>query len=192
MRDVLPALALLVAACAEPTDCRTHACVPTAIERPVVAPTNPKPRAAPVAAVRPLPVAPMSAQQAPQARVAAPPRERLLGIAAAGLAQESTEQKAARAVINALAPTVKTHDFTALQRHMSKRLADDLGGKIGQYEARLWRHLDHYPAAVDKGFAISTAAEGADRMQVTLTTGDGDELKPILAREGERWVVDRF
>jgi hypothetical protein len=121
-----------------------------------------------------------------------PDRARVLGVLPAGLAQETPEQKAARTVVNQLAPSAKAHDFKGLQGHMSKRLAADLGGKIAQYEARLWRHLDRYASAVDKGFQVSVTTEGADRMQVTLTTGDGDELKPILAREDGRWTVDRF
>ena len=103
-----------------------------------------------------------------------------------------SEQKAARALLYDVAVPIRAHDFEGVQRHMSKRLAEGLAGKRDQYEARLWRHLDHYGAAVDKGFGLAVAPEGPDRMQATLTTSDGEELKPILAREDGRWTVDRF
>ena len=98
--------------------------------------------------------------------------------------------------LNAMVATVqlptKARSFEGLRPFNTSRLYDTLEPLLAKDGDRLWRHLDKYLIASDKGFKTEVESVEADRVQLHLRLPNGDDLRPIVVRQNGVWKIDRF
>lgn len=216
------AASLPMAGCTEPADCAreptrclppayaTNSAGPVAIAAPQPAVRKARPVAAAAPAVArpsgPLPPAADNAADmakhrmralAPTDAMAARTRDGALAQvqddkAGAALAPE-IKLRAIRRALALAAPALKKHDFVALKAVASQRFAGNIAEIETKYAERFWRHADKYvPVLSGPPPAIALQDQEGGKVQATLTSADGSELRCILVEEGGTWKIDRF
>lgn len=109
-------------------------------------------------------------------------------------AAPTADDASLEAAILALLPAIKAHDVAALKAQMTDRLRTSLeNGVLDKQAPRFWRHLDRYAVAMQAGLVLtSEPGDTPDARQLHIRATDGNELKPILVRDGKGWKVERF
>ena len=213
------AATLALLGCSEPVDCAKEParCLPAAYgstgtavvgaaqvlrPSPVQAQANAVPRGA---GPSPTAIANPSADLAKRRLRALPPTDSLVarsreGVvaqvkddAAAGVVGPELKLRAIRKTLAAAVPALKQHDFSALKKVASQRFAGNIVEIEAKYAERFWRHADKYvPVLSGPPPAIALQDQEDGKVQATLTTPEGAELRCILVEEDGTWKIDRF
>jgi len=201
---VLATLPLVGAACAQSVDCREapDACAASERARLQVQRGNPPPpppvhmaaaRPAPTGAPRPDPtrlnreIRPTAIPPAVRPTTGDPKIDRLA--APEALRRPLGDPKE---VLTAVADPIRNKDFETLARFMTARLRGALEDSMPTHGERFWRHMATYAKVLAGEYTVESAQDDQGRTALTLKNKAGDELKPILVREGEGLKVDRF
>jgi hypothetical protein len=90
-------------------------------------------------------------------------------------------------------PAIRAHSFEQLKAVASKRFSGQFADIQRQHNERFWRHVDLYVAALT-GVRLELSSENLPdgRLQGSLRTAEGKELKPIFVNEDGSWKIDRF
>lgn len=184
----------LATACTAPTDCSLEPsrCLPPAYQ----VKTAPAPQRGPQVLVPLVPGVPVAG--APSAGVPAADglnqRQRGARLPVdGGVPAADQRMVVARRALSAALPALKAHDLKALRPFVTERYGKQFADIENQYQERFWRHADKVAKVLSSAhpeFTIEAQADG--RLQATVKSEEGLEIRPVVVQEDGVWKLDRL
>ncbi len=181
-------------ACTAPTDCSLEPsrCLPPAYQvKSALAPQRAPQVLVPLVPGVPVAGAPLAGVPAADG-LKARQRDAQAPVDGAVPAADQRMMVARRALAVAL-PALKAHDLKALRPFVSERYAKQFADIESQYQERFWRHADKVAQVLSSAhpeFTIEAQADG--RLQATVKTQEGLEIRPVVVQEDGVWKLDRL